>query len=70
VQFLDGVGNSSLTYSATITVDTTVPTGSIAINGGDTYTGLTAVNLALSASDAGAGITGAQISIDGGTAAY
>jgi len=51
VQFKDSVGNVSETYSDTIILDRTSPTGSISINGGAAYTNSQSVSLELSASD-------------------
>lgn len=54
-----------ITYFQTdnhITPDTTAPTGSIIINGGDAYTSSTNVTLTLSATDAGSGVSQMMIS--------
>lgn len=51
VKFRDAAGNSSLPTFDTITLDTTMPDGSIIINSGDGYTQIDSVTLALSASD-------------------
>jgi len=51
-QIKDYAGNLSITYSDSIILDTTPPTGSIVINGDATYTTSTSVTLTLSASDA------------------
>jgi len=53
VQYRDGAGNVSSTYSDTIVLDTAGPTGSITINGGAAETNSTTVTLTLSASDTG-----------------
>jgi hypothetical protein len=50
-QFMDGAGNVSPTYSDSIVLDTSAPTGSVTINGGATYSNSRAVNLAVTASD-------------------
>lgn len=64
----DAVGYVSTAKSATISVDTTAPTGSININGGSTYTKITSVTLGLSATDTGSGVvTQMQFSADGTT---
>lgn len=55
-QIKDSAGLVSVTYSDTIILDTTPPTGSIAINDGATYTTTTAVTLNLSATDATSGV--------------
>jgi hypothetical protein len=57
VQYQDHAGNISSSYSDTIVLDIAAPTGSIAINGGDTYATSTSVGLTLSASDAGSGVS-------------
>jgi hypothetical protein len=51
-QIKDYAGNLSTTYSDSIILDTTPPTGSIAINDNAPYTNSTSVTLTLSASDA------------------
>jgi hypothetical protein len=51
VQFKDAVGHVSTTYSATIILSTTPPTGSIQINEGDTFTTSTQVTLYLTYSE-------------------
>jgi hypothetical protein len=67
VQYEDHAGNISPTYDDTITLDTVSPSGSIAINDGDAYTGSTAVVLTLSASDAGSGVAEMRFSDDAAT---
>lgn len=67
VQYRDHAGNVSGSYSDTITLDTTGPTGSIQINGGATYANTSSVTLNLSASDAGAGVADMRFSDDGST---
>ena len=47
----------SSTYSDTITLDTSAPTGSIVINGGDVYTSSTSASLSLTANDATSGVS-------------
>ncbi|MCX7044351.1 MAG: Ig-like domain-containing protein [Candidatus Sumerlaeota bacterium] len=68
-QYRDAAGNLSTgTISASVTVDLTPPSGTIAINGGAAYTSATTVSLAISASDAGAapsGVEAMQFSNDG-----
>jgi len=57
VKFMDAAGNVSVPVSASITLDTTAPTGSILINGGATVTKVTNVTLALTANDTNPPIT-------------
>ena len=57
VQFRDGAMNGSSSYSDTIRLDATPPTGNIVVNGGAAVTNSTSVTLSLSASDAGSGVT-------------
>src|SRR6185369_4502569 len=47
VRYLDALGNLSQSYSASITLDTTGPTGSIVINGGAATTASQAATLTL-----------------------
>jgi hypothetical protein len=56
VQFRNGAGLPSTTYSDTIILDTSPPTGSIVINGVAAYTTSRTVTLTLSASDATSGV--------------
>jgi hypothetical protein len=65
VQYQDAAGNASESYTGTIVVDTTAPTGSITINSGAPYTSSTSVTLELSAQDAGSGVFQMRISNDG-----
>ncbi len=51
VQFSDPAGNWSSPANATITLDTTPPSGTISINNGGVFTRATAVTLTLSATD-------------------
>lgn len=51
IKFRDPAGNTSLPTFDTITLDTTMPDGSVAINSGDGYTQTDAVTLTLAASD-------------------
>jgi hypothetical protein len=67
VRFLDNAGNVSTSYSDNIILDTTAPTGSIVINGGDAYTNSTAATLTLSATDGGSGVYQMRFSNDGAT---
>jgi len=64
-QFMDGAGNVSGSFTATTTLDTTPPTGSISINGGAAYCTALAVALTLGASDAGSGVSQMRFSNDG-----
>jgi len=67
VQFRDGAGNVSVTYADGITLDSEMPTGSILVNGGATWTTLT-TPLTLSASDTGgAGLAQMRFSNDNST---
>jgi hypothetical protein len=63
VRFRDPAGNISAIYSDSITLDTSLPTGSIAINSGAIYTKSAAVSLKLSATDA-SGIVSMRFSDD------
>jgi Glucodextranase, domain B len=60
VQFKDAAGNESSTATDTIVLDTTAPSGSIAINSGAAQTNTTAVNLHLLATDA-VGVTAYRV---------
>lgn len=51
IKFRDAAGNSSLPTFDSITLDTTMPDGSLVINSGDGYTQLQTVSLSLTASD-------------------
>ncbi|MCE5199327.1 hypothetical protein LLG39_10165 [bacterium] len=57
VQFKDGAGNISKSYSDSIIVDTSIPTGSISISSGDKYTKSGAITLSISAADTGTGVS-------------
>ncbi len=63
----DNAGNISGSFSDTIILDTTAPSGSILINGGASYTNSTSVNLTLSASDGGSGVYQMRFSNDNST---
>jgi hypothetical protein len=65
VQYTDGAGNISVQYHDNITLDTTAPTGSIVINGGDSYTNTTSATLTLSASDTLSGMDDMRFSNNG-----
>ena len=65
VQYRDAAGNTSSTYSDTIILDTTPPSGSISIDSGATYASSTPVTLALSATDSGSGVVEMRFSNDG-----
>jgi hypothetical protein len=67
VQYQDNAGNVSSSYSDTIGLDTTSPTGIISINGGAAFVGSTSVTLNLSASDSGSGLSEMRFSDDGST---
>lgn len=64
VQYRDLLGNYG-TYSDTIVMDNDPPTGSIAINGGETYTNHSEVLLTTQAQDAGAGVSSMRFSNNG-----
>jgi len=66
VQFRDHAGLIS-TYSDTIILDTTPPTGSITISEGATYTNSTSVTLTLSANDITSGVPQMRFSNDNTT---
>ena len=57
VEFKDSADNLSPTYSDTIILDTTPPSGSILINSGAGYTNSRSVTLTLSASDSLSGVS-------------
>ncbi len=64
----DVAGNLDPTpASRTWTVDTTLPGGTVSINGGNTYTRSTTVNMTLSADDTGSGLASMRFSNDGVT---
>lgn len=65
VRYQDTQGNLSPAYTANIELNTSLPSGSILINGGASITGSTGVVLTLQASSA-LGITQMQLSKDGG----
>jgi hypothetical protein len=54
VQLKDAAGNESTAISATITLDTTAPSGTVTINGGSAYTKERIVTLSLADGDSGA----------------
>ncbi len=63
-QIMDNAGLFSTTYTDTITLDASLPQGSIQINSGAGYTNTTEVNLALSASDTISGVSQMRFSND------
>jgi hypothetical protein len=66
VQYRNNAGMSSATYSDTITLDATDPSGSIVIDGGATYATSAAVTLTLPATDgSGSGVSQMRFSSDG-----
>jgi uncharacterized protein YjiK len=65
VRYRDNAGNTSPTYSDSIVLDTAAPTGSISINGGDTYATSTSTALSLSANDGTAGVDDMRFSNNG-----
>jgi len=66
-QIRDRAGLVSETYSDSIILDTTSPAGSIAINGGASYTSTNTVTLDLSATDTASGIAEVRFSNDNTT---
>jgi hypothetical protein len=54
VQLKDAAGNESVAISATITLDTTAPSGTVTINGGTAYTKERNVTLSFAGGDSGA----------------
>jgi hypothetical protein len=66
-QYRDNAGNDSVSYSDTILLDQTAPTGTVVINSGDAFTATASVTLTLSASDAGIGVSQMRFSNDGVT---
>ena len=60
----DKAGNVEASKSLTIRIETTAPTGSVAINSGAAWTNALAATLTLSASDAGSGISQMRFSND------
>ena len=67
VQFKNNAGMISGQYSDSISLDTSVPTGTIVINSGAVYTPSTSVTLTLSANDTGSGVADMRIGNSGGT---
>ena len=65
VQFKDNAGLVSSSYSDTIILDTTAPTGSETINAGATYATSTTATLTLTYSDATSGVSQVRYSNDG-----
>ena len=65
VQYRDGLGNASGSFSDTIILDTVNPTGTIAVNGGATYTQSQSVTLNLTQTDNGSGPFQHRFSNDG-----
>ena len=64
-QIKDAEDLVSSAISDTIALDTTSPTGTISINGGDAYAPSATVTLSLTANDAGSGVSQARFSNDG-----
>ena len=67
IQFRDSLGNVSTTYSDSIVLDRTAPTGSVVINGGAVSTNNRAVVLTLAAIDASSTVTNMRFSWNGTT---
>ncbi len=64
-QIMDNAGLVSDVYTSSVILDTTPPTGSIAINTGEAYTNSTLVTLTLTAIDNGSGVYQVRFSDDG-----
>jgi hypothetical protein len=64
-QFTDGLGNASASITDTIIVDTTPPTGSVAILGDAAAINTPEVSLDLTWSDGGSGVSSVRLSNDG-----
>jgi hypothetical protein len=64
-QVKDIAGMLSPTYSDSIYIDTTAPTGSISINSGAEFTNSTSVLLSLTYYDAGSGVSAVRYTTDG-----
>lgn len=64
-RFIDHAGNISPTVSASILLNSTAPTGSVAINGGATHTNSLNAALTLSATSPAGSVTQMQFSKDG-----
>ena len=64
-QVKDNADLTSITYTDTIILDTTAPTGSIIINSDNPYTASTAVTLSLTATDSTSGVYKIRVSNDG-----
>lgn len=64
VRFGDGTGNVLVNANDSITLDTTVPTGTLDINSASAFTNSLSVTLALSANDAGSGVSQMRFSTD------
>ena len=64
-QVKDAAGLQSITYSSTITLDTSPPSGSVQINNEATYTSSALVTLSLTATDATSGINQVRFSNNG-----
>ncbi|MDG5466808.1 SBBP repeat-containing protein [Deltaproteobacteria bacterium IMCC39524] len=67
VKFADGNGNWSVAATDTIDLDTTIPTGSIVIDGDAAYATSSSVTLSLSCTDSGSGCAEMQFSNDNTT---
>ena len=61
-QIKDNAGLTSITYSDTILLDTTIPTGLVIINSGASFTTSTGVTLTLTYSDDGSGVSQVRFS--------
>jgi len=65
VQYKDGSGVTSPSFSDSIVLDTSGPSGSVLIAGGALYTGSTSVELSVSATDSGSGVSEMKFSSNG-----
>jgi serine protease AprX len=65
LQFRDGAGNVSATYSDSIFMDASGPVASIAIDGGAAFTGSRRVTISSSATDVSSGVTAMRLRDEG-----
>jgi hypothetical protein len=66
-QYRDAIANASGSFTDTIVIDGTAPTGTVVIANGDSWTRTTSVTLTLSATDDASGVTDMRFSSDGST---
>jgi len=67
VQYKDAAGNTTDSITDTITLDTTLPTGSLSIDSGAAYCASTSATIAISATDADSGVSLMRLSNDNST---